>query len=249
MREIIDAALRRQRNSVLLGLAVGLGLALAAIGARAVGGVVGALTLLPILLFLGLAVREMLRRPGQEGLRLDETAGAFFAPPQATVSFGPMLCGYFAYYAVYTSVGFGADAWRWPLALVYLVLCGALAAGYWRRVPFVALTAEGVSAGAPQTVIVVPWEAIGGGAPVGPGAAGLYLRLPVDRPELIRRSGWWPRRGAFVRVRELAVAPAFLAAAIQHYVAHPEHRSAIGAPEEYGRLQHALAGGRLTGQV
>ncbi|MGR6317046.1 hypothetical protein Q2K19_07765 [Micromonospora soli] len=249
MREIINAALPRQRHLVLLGLALGLGLALAAIAARSVGGAVAGLTLLPILFFLGMAVREIVRQPGREGLRVDETTGSFFAPPQPGVPFGPALCGYFVYYTLYTVAGSAVDAWDRFLMLAYLLVAGGLAIGAWRRVPFVTLTAEGVSSGAPRSMIVVPWEAIGAGAPTGPGAAGRFLRLPIARPELVRRRLGWLRLGAFVPVRELTVAPEFLAAAIRHYVAHPEHRATIGTVQEYDRLRRALAGAPLTGQV
>ncbi len=43
-------------------------------------------------------------------------------------------------------------------------------------------------------------------------------------------------------LRDLDVAPPFLAAAIGHYVRHPEHRAAIGTPEEHDRLRRALGG-------
>jgi hypothetical protein len=44
---------------------------------------------------------------------------------------------------------------------------------------------------------------------------------------------WW---------RTDIIAAAFLAAAIQHYVDHPEHRAAIGTPAEYRRLFAELPG-------
>ncbi|MEU1685494.1 hypothetical protein [Micromonospora sp. NPDC005707] len=86
----------------------------------------------------------------------------------------------------------------------------------------------------------MPWEALGAELPVGPGVAGRYLRLPVVRPDLIRRVGRGLRPGVFVAVRELTVAPALLAVAIQHYATHPQHRAATGTTAEYARLRHAL---------
>ncbi|KKJ95512.1 hypothetical protein [Micromonospora sp. HK10] len=249
MREIITAALRRRRQLVLLGLALGVGLALAAIGLRSVGGPVAALTLLPILFFIGMAVREIGRQPGREGLRVDEPAGAFFAPPQRGILYGPAVAGYFVYYAIYTLTGSAVDGWDVFFMAAYLLVAAGIVIGSWRLVPFVTLTPEGVASGAPRPMTVVPWEAIGAGAPTGPGAAGRFLRLPIARPELVRRSLGWPRRGAFVVVRELTVAPDFLAAAIRYYVAHPEHRAAIGTAQEYDRLQRELAGASLTDQV
>lgn len=249
MREIITAALRRRRQLVLLGLALGVGLALAAFGLRSVGGPVAALTLLPILFFVGMTVREVVRQPGREGLRVDEPGGAFFAPPQRGILYGPALAGYLVYYAVYTLAGSAVDGWDVFFMAAYLLVAAGLAIGSWRLVPFVTLTPEGVASGAPRPMTVVPWEAIGAGTPTGPGAAGRFLRLPIARPELVRRSLGWPRRGAFVAVRELTVAPDFLAAAIQYYVAHPEHRAAIGTAQEYDRLRRELAGVPLAGQV
>jgi hypothetical protein len=38
----------------------------------------------------------------------------------------------------------------------------------------------------------------------------------------------------------LHVDPAFLAAAVRHYVEHPEHRAAIGTAEELTRLRSAV---------
>lgn len=70
--------------------------------------------------------------------------------------------------------------------------------------------------------------------------AGRYLRLPAGRPDLIRRVGRGLRPGVFVAVREVTVAPALLAVAIQHYATHPQHQAAIGTTAEYARLRHAL---------
>ncbi|MFE9689030.1 hypothetical protein [Micromonospora sp. NPDC005806] len=249
MLEIIETARRRQRITVLVGLVVGLCGGLLSLWAESVHGAVGLLTLLPPVAFLGLSIRELARRPGTAELQVDESARAVFSPPHPTLSYLPILCGWFAFIGVNSASRAGDDPLRWLLIPVFAVVCVALAAVYWRRVPFVTLTAEGVSSGAPNPVAVVPWAALGAGAPVGPGAAGRYLRLPVAHPELIRRTGWGSRRGAFVPVRELAVSPGFLSAAIQYYVAHPEHRPVIGTAAEHARLRHALTGAPLTGQV
>ncbi|NES26517.1 hypothetical protein GCE86_28895 [Micromonospora terminaliae] len=240
MQEIIAGALRRRRTAAVIAPAVGFGGGLLSRWADAAGGAVGLLTLVPPVLLLVLSIRELVRRPGTAELRIDETARAFFSPPNRALTFPPILCGWLVFMAVDSAHRAGDDPLRWTLVTVYAVLCLAIAAGHWRRLPFVALTAAGVTYGAPRPLAVVPWEALGGELPVGPGASGRYLRLPIVRPDLVRRAGRGPRPGVFVAVRELTVAPALLAVAIQHYATHPQHRAAIGTPEEYTRLRHAL---------
>ncbi|MGW4154632.1 hypothetical protein ACWEDF_15920 [Micromonospora chersina] len=243
MREIIDAALRRQRASALIAPAVGFGGGLLSQWADSAGGAVGLLAVVPPVLLVVLAVRDLVRRPGTAQLRVDESARAFFSPPSRVLTFPPILCGWFAFMAVDSGHSAGDDPLRWTLVAAYAVFGVAITAGQWRRLPFVTLTSAGVANGAPRPLAVVPWEALGTEMPVGSGGAGRYLRLPIVRPELVRRVGRWPRTGVLVPVRELTVAPALLAAAIQHYVIHPQHRAAIGTPAEYDRLRHALTGG------
>ncbi|MFI7280092.1 hypothetical protein ACIBOV_07480 [Micromonospora chersina] len=243
MREIIAAALRRQRASALIAPAVGFGGGLLSQWADSASGAVGLLAVVPPALLLVLSVRDLVRRPGTAELRVDETASAFFSSPNRTLTVPPILCGWFAFMVVDSGHRAGDDPLRWTLVAAYVLLCVAITAGQWWRLPFVALTAAGVTCGAPRPLAVAPWEALGTGMPMGPGAAGRYLRLSIVRPELVRRVGRWPRTGVLVPVRELTVAPALLAAAIQHYVTHPQHRAAIGTPAEYARLRRALTDG------
>ncbi|WP_319459124.1 hypothetical protein [Micromonospora sp. RTP1Z1] len=243
MREIIDVALRRHRTTVLVAVTVGLGSGLLSIWAGSVGGALELLTLFPPLLFLGALLRGLFRRPGTEGLRVDGSERAFFAPPRTALDVLPLLCGWFAYMGVDTAHRAVEDPLRWPFVVCYPVAAVLLIAAYWRRAPFVELTPEGVASGAPHPLVVVPWEALDRAAPLGSTPA-FALRLPVARPDLVRRRGWGgTRRRVQLPVRELAVAPALLAAAIGHYAAHPEHRAAIGTHEEYARLRQALATG------
>ncbi|MEU4481637.1 hypothetical protein AB0F68_26770 [Micromonospora sp. NPDC023966] len=248
MREIIAAALRRQRTSVLVAPAAGFGGGLLSRWADSLGGVVGLLTLVPPVLFLAMLIRELMRRPGTAELRVDESARAFFSPPRTALTYLPILSGWFAFMGVDTADRAGGNPLRWTLIAVYAVLCVAITVVHWRRMPFVALTTEGVTTGAPRPLAVVPWEALGAEVPVEPGVAGRYVRLPIERPELVRRAGRGPRLSAFLPVRELTVAPALLAAAIQHYATHPQHWAAIGTAAEYARLRHALTGVPLSAQ-
>lgn len=65
------------------------------------------------------------------------------------------------------------------------------------------------------------------------------LRMAFAEPQLVRRRGIpWSRNA----LRTDNVDARFLAAAIRHYVCHPEHRAAIGSHEGYQRLLAELPG-------
>ncbi|MFI6237282.1 hypothetical protein ACIBD9_27275 [Micromonospora sp. NPDC050784] len=85
----------------------------------------------------------------------------------------------------------------------------------------------------------VPWEALQ--VPQIPSAADprLWLGMRITQPQLVRRRGIPQSRGA---TRRDTVDAGFLAAVIGHYIAHPEHRAAIGGQAEYERLLAALPG-------
>ncbi|MEU9824785.1 hypothetical protein [Micromonospora chersina] len=75
------------------------------------------------------------------------------------------------------------------------------------------------------------------------------LRMAFGEPLLVRRRGipW-----SWNALRTDSVDARFLAAAIRHYVGHPEHRAAIGSDGEYRRLLAQLAdreGGREPGHT
>ncbi|GAA4708172.1 hypothetical protein Prum_079960 [Phytohabitans rumicis] len=89
----------------------------------------------------------------------------------------------------------------------------------------------------------MPWEAI---------AVGPYPRqrrqdvneMAIGRPELVHRSGlerWLGQRKVMLPPL-VATDPMFLAAAVNHYLFHAEHRAAIGTPAEYARLYGVLTG-------
>ncbi|MFG2166104.1 hypothetical protein [Micromonospora chersina] len=94
--------------------------------------------------------------------------------------------------------------------------------------------------------LTVPWEALAA-AQVPPGAdRPSRLRMAFAKPPLVRRRGLpW----SWNALRTDSVDARFLAAAIRHYVGHPEHRAAIGGQAEYRRLLAALDrnGGRDEG--
>ncbi|MEU9739566.1 hypothetical protein AB0E12_10300 [Micromonospora chersina] len=86
--------------------------------------------------------------------------------------------------------------------------------------------------------LTVPWEALPT-AHVAPRAdRPTRLRMTFAEPLLVRRRGLpW----SWNAVRTDSVDARFLAAAIRHYVGHPEHRAAIGSQAEYRRLLADLA--------
>ncbi|MGW5667809.1 hypothetical protein [Micromonospora sp. NPDC003776] len=238
MQGTIDAALRRQRTTMLAALAVGLAAGLLSRWATAVHSPLSLLGLIAPLIVIVVAVRELLHRPGTAELQVDERRQAFLAPPRTGLAFTPVLAGWLAYVAV-------GESTLLPLAVLLAAVLLLLVVVYWRRVPLVALTPEGITTGAPRGV-VVPWDALDPSAVVP--AGGGSLRLPVVRPDLVR-GGRRGRDRISLPTRELAVAPALLAAAIAYYTAHPEHRAGIGTAAEYGRFRRELAGEPPAGQA
>ncbi|WP_406045339.1 hypothetical protein OG799_13175 [Micromonospora sp. NBC_00898] len=89
----------------------------------------------------------------------------------------------------------------------------------------------------PAQSVVVPWAALSPGGPPRPKLSDTSLRLAYAHPELVQR------RGPAWRLDRFPVGwvhPWFLSDVIRHYVAHPEHRAAIGTETEYHRLCTAL---------
>lgn len=223
---------------MLVALVVGLAGGLLSRWATTVHSPLSLLGLIAPLILIVVAGRELLSRPGTAELQVDERSRALFAPPRTGLAFTPVLAGWLAYVAV-------DDDTLLPLAVLLAAVLLLLVVVYWRRVPLVALTGEGITTGAPRGV-VVPWDALGPSA-VAPAGTG-SLRLPVVRPDLVKQR----RRGRdriSLSTRELAVAPALLTAAIAYYTAHPEHRAGIGTAAEYGRFRRELAGEPPAGQA
>lgn len=81
--------------------------------------------------------------------------------------------------------------------------------------------------------LFVPWEAFAPGYPAVPVRSNA-LTLYYERPDLVRRRGLWAGL-------QTGTDAAFLAQAIHQYVAHPEHRQAIGTEAELRRLTARIA--------
>jgi hypothetical protein len=76
----------------------------------------------------------------------------------------------------------------------------------------------------------IPWTSLAPGGPPDPPAKVWDMGLLTTSPP----------RWVMVNLRWLAVDKTFLAGAIRHYVAHPEHRPAIGTAEELAHLRGDL---------
>ncbi|WP_327030413.1 hypothetical protein OG989_10685 [Micromonospora sp. NBC_01740] len=241
MRETIVRALRRPRVAVAVALAAGVLWGVAAGWARRTDGPAALLTLLPLVALL-LSLMRVFGRPGAAELRVDEREQAFFGPPRGRVSYRWVLLAFLAYTTTY-QLSSGQDGMWWLYPSITGPFAVLLSVALWRRVPTVALTPAGITAGDPLRHTSVPWEALDPAAAGGPSRQSGFQRLPVRSRDLVRQRGLASRRHVVVETGELDVAPELLAGAIQHYAAYPEHRAAIGTPEEYARLRHVLAGG------
>ncbi|MEV4618177.1 hypothetical protein AB0J74_05575 [Asanoa sp. NPDC049573] len=108
--------------------------------------------------------------------------------------------------------------------------------------PTVELRPEGLRIPGRLHRVDVPWEAIRPGTPWAP-------RLRTQKLELLIGTGYLVRPPRERRPRldvpidVLDIHPWFLADAIRYYVAHPEHRAAIGRPAELERLSRRLRDG------
>lgn len=84
--------------------------------------------------------------------------------------------------------------------------------------------------------LFIPWEAFARAYPATPNGAH-RVALYYERPELVRRRGLRPDGP---NLSAASIDAGFLARAISEYVAHPEHRSAIGTEPELSRLTAAV---------
>jgi hypothetical protein len=123
------------------------------------------------------------------------------------------------------------------LGLLTTVMLGLWLYPLWAGRPAVELTRDGVRVLAPLGYLAVRWEGLAPGYPLRPKQRADTLTLTVAQENLARRRGL-----VVLGLGWLDIHPWFLADAIRYYVAHPEHRAAIGTAEEHDRLRHLLAG-------
>ncbi|MCW6005964.1 hypothetical protein K1W54_15460 [Micromonospora sp. CPCC 205371] len=129
-----------------------------------------------------------------------------------------------------------------------VVATGLQLTAIWAGWPQVELTPEAVRVKAPFGYIAVPWQALRPGYPWRPSLRADTLALTIDQPHLIHRRGLIGASRA-VPTFWLDIHPWFLADAIRYYVAHPEHRAAIGTATEHDRLRQTLHNGSIPPQA
>ncbi|MBM0257730.1 hypothetical protein [Micromonospora sp. 4G55] len=243
MREMIDAALRRQRILIVVAITFGLLTGVAAEGLRVVGGPLTLLALLPLGYFLWSAVGSLRRPPSAAGLRIDERERVLYAAPREDAIFAPVMVGFWAYQAVDSWARADGDSFLVALAALFALFTVGFAVTFWQRAPGVELTPDGITHRRLERQWFVPWAAMDPTGLIGSPRATWAISLPVTRPGLIRHGRGWGRGRHVLSLRDVDVAPQLLAATIRHYLAAPEERAAIGTREGYDRLRRALGGG------
>ncbi|MFF5174244.1 hypothetical protein ACFY3U_16615 [Micromonospora sp. NPDC000089] len=245
MRGIMDAALRRQRIGLVVAVVVGLLTGVADLKVGDIGGPLVLLTLVPLAVFFGFAIRDLLRSPSAEELRVDERERVYYAPPRQTIGFMTVFVGFALYRTVVSAGAPDRSTLDVGLAVMFAAIAIFSVLLGWFGLPGIELTTEGITHSRHERQWFVPWAALGtdGRVDVGWRSGNRVIWLPVARPELVRAGRGWGRGSRSVAVREVDAAPALVAGAIRHYLAHPEHRAAIGTEAEYARLRAALLSG------
>jgi hypothetical protein len=179
----------------------------------------------------------------QQGPRfeVDEPRRAFRTPRSAT----PVFLMVFLLAAVAFPAEVGGRSWThgdrdvgWILVMaLFGLLTLPFAAVGWRGYG-IALTPDGIHADRNTGTLVIPWTALTAGQPRAITAPTYSLEPILARPEQVSRRGLLLRRN---RISFEGTQPAFVAAAIQHYAAHPANRPMIGTPAEHRRLIELLA--------
>jgi hypothetical protein len=111
--------------------------------------------------------------------------------------------------------------------------------------PHLALDRDGVAVQGLLGHTAMAWDQIDRAGATSPSRDGKSLH--VNRTAYLVTGD--PRTSVKIPVSDLHVDPSFLAAAIRHYVGHPEHRYAIGTADELGRLQSTLSEPRPPGSA
>ncbi|GLI02285.1 hypothetical protein [Phytohabitans aurantiacus] len=220
-----------------------------------VGGLPPVLALVAAVL---LSIAYFWRRPGPAAFVTGDDGRTFLAPPAGRAVWWPaallmMLSVNLSTYLSFTLEPAGDPEPEGllttldPVFLTILGLAGVAATGLqltaiWAGWPRVELTPEGVRVQAPLGVIAVPWQALRPGFPWQPSLRADTLALTIDQPHLVRRRGLVGTKRA-VPTLWLDIHPWVLADAIRYYVAHPEHRAAIGTATEHDRLRQTLHAG------
>ncbi|XVV08547.1 hypothetical protein ACQP2X_27280 [Actinoplanes sp. CA-131856] len=232
------ALLVERRRRLLVGVTVGLAVALVSVGGDLgfavvplVGGVLLVSIVLSVAAYAAPRPKVLFARPGlpafETGADLSQVA---LLPGMVALSCAWVAGGIHARHA-------GAPDWSLQvltilLAVSALAFCAAVA---WRS-PAVRLGPDGIVARQLYGSLVVPWDALPAIAEVRPYRLGLHY----GHPELVRRRGVWPLGLHGIPVT--GVDTAFLGAAIQFYSQNGDQRAAIGTEDEWRRLRGLLTG-------
>ncbi|MFF4893335.1 hypothetical protein [Micromonospora chersina] len=239
---VLAATVRHRRGVLMLGVLLALGNVAAVAFAPALGQILFFPLVALALVLVVLALLSLQTRP------------AYFVVQPQIPAFGTPASAWKVFLAVCFLLPFSAQvgalmrsgrqdtAWT-PESILHvpwLLLVALLLAEAWRGYG-VQLRPYGVRQSWILGSIIVPWEALPVAQMTLPAHRAAALWLAYAEPQLVRRRGIPWRRHA---LRTDNVDPRFLAAAIHHYVCHPDHRAAIGSHAEYRRLLAALPGRR-----
>lgn len=209
----------------------------------------GLVTFVPMLVLLLASGMALFRGPSRERLRVDPAVPAMYAPARGPARFQTFALAWLPFQLVTYADRWGPDLFWWALLVGSVVIVVLVSVDLWRRVPLIEVTPDGIGSGGPYRSVFVPWSALATGQPLGATAEMSTLSLRLARPELVERGGWrwrgrpWDRRRETLVLHEVDAAPEFLAAAIRHYLDHPEHRPFLGTTEEFARLPRSSGGG------
>jgi hypothetical protein len=239
-----SAVVARHRRRVLLtAMAVGTLAVVASVRAAseptwslAVIGAVAALATAT-----GAVIGATFRWRAGPAFEVDESGPAFRTPRSAAPVFLVLF--------LLSGVALLGVAGGWPWAhgdrdggwVVVMVLIGVpallLAAAVWRG-HGITLTPDGLHGDRGTGTVTIPWTALAATQPrPATPPTESHLDLVLAHPDDVTRSGLVPRRN---RITFEGTEPAFAAAAIRHYAAHPADRHGIGTQAGHRRLVETL---------
>lgn len=193
----------------------------------------------PLAILLAVLTLLASRQPRPATLLVDSSRHAFAAPAGPAQVYLTLMLIFIG--TEQANILPRTDHHRWlqtlvvPLDVLFLTALGLHIAAAWRGLGL-QLRPQGLRYRGPAGSLTVPWEALAPGYPLRAALTGPTLALTYVRPDLVQRRGLVPSG----KLRIDTVHAWFIADAIRHYVAHAEHRAAIGTQAEYRRLLQAL---------
>ncbi|MCM0674214.1 hypothetical protein NCC78_05860 [Micromonospora phytophila] len=204
MREMTSGTLRRQRvaavTAVLLGVLWGF------LASAADRGTPALLALFPLLLLLGYHGYWLFRSPSRAGLRVSPSGAAIYAPPRGAVTPPVVMIAWLPFQLISYGRRWERDVFWWLSLAASLAVIAWVVVHRWRRVPLLEVTPEGIGLGRPRRAVFVPWAALDRDGPLWATRNDGFLRLPLARPELVRRR-FGRRAEQRLWIQDLDVAP------------------------------------------